>query len=197
MAFQCACDILEWAGPAIKASLESGPFEGYRIHCVGHSFGGAVAACLAGLLDGAIDVEGAETRDNGRHGSKEDGAGRNTSQRKINKSRDRRKHELGNGEPSPDDEENGWGGEDNVVDTKGAAPWAGICADRVTCVTLGCPPCLSPNIRLPFVTSFVLGDDMVPRTTRESLRRLKRRLLQVSCSPPESGCYVQLGPTMA
>ncbi|CAN0522424.1 unnamed protein product [Ectocarpus sp. 12 AP-2014] len=58
MAFQCACDILEWAGPFIKASVEpGGAFEGYRVHCAGHSFGGAVAACLAGLLDGAIDVE--------------------------------------------------------------------------------------------------------------------------------------------
>ncbi|CAN0468244.1 unnamed protein product, partial [Hapterophycus canaliculatus] len=58
--------------------------------------------------------------------------------------------------------------------------WVAICRGKVTCVTLGCPPCLSQNLRMPFVTSFVLGDDMVPRTTHESLRRLKRRLLQAS-----------------
>lgn len=190
MAFQCACDILEWAGPAIKASLESGPFEGYRVHCAGHSFGGAVAACLAGLLDGAIDVEGVETRRNGRHGPKADGGGGNASRGKVKNSRDRRKHEVGTNEKfSPDDGENGWGGEDDAVHTEGAAPWVGICADRVTCVTLGCPPCLSPNLRMPFVTSFVLGDDMVPRTSRESLRRLKRRLLQASYSPPCIGLF--------
>ena len=69
----------------------------------------------------------------------------------------------------------------------GAAPWVGVCRDKVTCVTLGCPPCLSRNLRLPFVTSFVLGDDMVPRTSHESLRRLKLRLLQVGVWVWEEG----------
>jgi hypothetical protein len=66
---------------------------------------------------------------------------------------------------------------------------AGSAKGRVTCVTLGCPPCLSRAVRLPFVTSFVLGDDMVPRTSGKSLRRLKKRLLQVV--PKNSGFFGQ------
>ncbi|CAN0489815.1 unnamed protein product, partial [Discosporangium mesarthrocarpum] len=63
--------------------------------------------------------------------------------------------------------------------TARASPWVGAAQERVSCVTFGCPPCISRNMRLPFVTSFVLGDDMIPRTSHQSLRRLKKRLLQV------------------
>ncbi len=51
--------------------------------------------------------------------------------------------------------------------------------DAVTCVAFGPPPCISHAVNMPFVTSFVLGDDMVPRVNRASLLRLKTRLAQV------------------
>ncbi len=54
----------------------------------------------------------------------------------------------------------------------------------VTCVAFGPPPCISHVVNMPFVTSFVLGDDMVPRVNRASLLRLKTRLAQVT---PRSG----------
>ncbi|CAN0339840.1 unnamed protein product, partial [Ectocarpus sp. 8 AP-2014] len=189
VAFQCACDILEWAGPFIKASVEpGGAFEGYRVHCAGHSFGGAVAACLAGLLDGAIDVEPSGKGGEGGGGSSAAAGSASAGQRNgagsgRESSRDRRS--AGGGGRSPasssdeeSSEEDGGGG--GAVRVDGAEPWVGVRRDGVTCVTLGCPPCLSQNLRLPFVTSFVLGDDMVPRTSHESLRRLKLRLLQAS-----------------
>lgn len=227
---QSACDILEWAGPLIKASVEpGGAFEGYPVHCAGHSFGGAVAACLAGLLDGAIDVEAPSSSSgqtgeidgvggggsDGERNKEVDGGGRkgaraaaaasaaaatNGGQKRRRgaaagargeafRDRDRREKRGGRSSPAPssggesdesrDEDEEGEDGS-GAVRVDGAAPWVAVCRDRVTCVTLGCPPCLSQNMRLPFVTSFVLGDDMVPRTTHESLRRLKRRLLQAS-----------------
>lgn len=157
--------MLEWAGPLIKGSLQAGgPFEGYGVHCAGHSFGGAVAACLAGLLDGAIDPEAEEMERDGARGAER---GRRRTLR------DRDSKDGGGARSGSSDDE-------GAVRLKGAAPWVGVCGDKVTCVTLGCPPCLSRNLRLPFVTSFVLGDDMVPRTSHESLRRLKLRLLQAS-----------------
>lgn len=167
---QCACDILEWAGPFIMASVEpGGAFEGYRVHCAGHSFGGAVAACLAALLDGAIDVEPSGEGGGSAAGAASAGQ-RNGAALGGESLRDR----SSSAEESSEED----GG--TAVRVDGAEPWVGIRRDRVTCVTLGCPPCLSQNLRLPFVTSFVLGDDMVPRTSHESLRRLKRRLLQAS-----------------
>ncbi|CAM9335995.1 unnamed protein product [Ectocarpus sp. 12 AP-2014] len=192
VAFQCACDILEWAGPFIKASVEpGGAFEGYRVHCAGHSFGGAVAACLAGLLDGAIDVEpsgkGGGGGGGGGGGDAATGAAsvgqRNGAGSGGENARDRRSAGGGrppassSGEESSEEDDGGGGG--GAVRVDGAEPWVGIRRDLVTCVTLGCPPCLSQNLRLPFVTSFVLGDDMVPRTSHESLRRLKRSVLPV------------------
>ena len=177
------------------------------MHCAGHSFGGAVAACLAGLLDGAIDVETAESRGNGlQRGRPRDGEGgrrregenggadgdENASPRgrvdsdakgprKPGLSARGKSRDASESLPGREGHERGREGEEEIaVKVDEAAPWVGLCADKVTCVTLGCPPCLSPNLRLPFVTSFVLGDDMVPRTSRESLRRLKRRLLQAS-----------------
>lgn len=182
---QCACDILEWAGPFIEASLATAPFEGYPVHCAGHSFGGAVAACLAGLLDGAIDVE-AEGRTNGENPAsrpaEDKNRGANARRRAGEQHQGRRKAGgVAWSESVSDSDSDGSGESDgeDILRVDGAAPWVGVCRDKVTCVTLGCPPCLSRSLRLPFVTSFVLGDDMVPRTSHESLRRLKRRLLQV------------------
>lgn len=195
------------------------------MHCAGHSFGGAVAACLAGLLDGAIDVEapaGDDGDDGGGHSERSVSGGLGGSAAAVDKRQRQQKHKQraaavtgARGEafrdrrPGENGGISGGGGRSRSsssrrlsgpsssegseesgekVDVGGgavrvgrAAPWVGACRDGVTCVTLGCPPCLSQNLRLPFVTSFVLGDDMVPRTSHESLRRLKRRLLQASC----------------
>ena len=183
-----------------------------------------MAACLAGLLDGAIDLETPPAGDRGntgggtgeRESSRSGGGGGGTggaasaavSKRQRERKqkpavpggrgeafRDRGAGKKGNNggrsgrrrsDPSSSKGSEESGGEGDVggvgaVRAGGAAPWVAACRDKVTCVTLGCPPCLSQNLRLPFVTSFVLGDDMVPRTSHESLRRLKRRLLQASC----------------
>lgn len=144
-----------------------------------------MAACLAGLLDGAIDVE-AEGRRNGQKPaskpSEDESRAGNARRRAGERHQGRRKTGGGASSEPVSDSDNGGGGESDGEDAlrvDGAAPWVGVCRDRVTCVTLGCPPCLSRSLRLPFVTSFVLGDDMVPRTSYESLRRLKHRLLQV------------------
>ena len=196
----------------LKASLERGPLEDYRVHCAGHSFGGAVAACLAGLLDGAINVEATTTGTRSGSARKhaaaaeaekagEGGRWREGSARGRNESLRDRRHERGGSRAAQTPIESGGGGSSEseggataagsgTVRVDGAAPWVGVCRGKVTCVTLGCPPCLSGNLRLPFVTSFVLGDDMVPRTSHESLRRLKVRLLQVSSSVKGTkGCH--------
>ncbi|CAM9144043.1 unnamed protein product [Choristocarpus tenellus] len=160
--FQAACDLLEWAGPHIKASISSGAFQDFKVHCAGHSFSGAVAAIFAGLLEGSIDVDFTVIGSRGgEQQSSESEQGDNTSDM----------------EEEDDENDTEDGGESPLGG--GAAPWIGSAPGRVTCVTLGCPPCVSSNMRLPFVTSFVLGDDMIPRTSYQSLRRLKKRLVQV------------------
>eukprot|EP00953_Heterococcus_sp_UTEX-ZZ885_P019583 10935-Heterococcus_DN1.PRE.2 len=144
--WQTAQQVLQQAGPHIRNFLSSERGKGYSVHTCGHSFAGAVAAAVAGVLDGALAVQ-----------------------------QQQRQHKISNSEQQQR--------------TAAVTAAAGSAKGRVTCVTLGCPPCLSRAVRLPFVTSFVLGDDMVPRTSGKSLRRLKKRLLQVV--PKNSGFFGQ------
>jgi hypothetical protein len=149
--WQTAQQVLQQAGPHIRNFLSSERGKGYTVHTCGHSFAGAVAAAVAGVLDGALAV-----------------------QQPPPQAQQRRQH---NADSEPQQL------------TAAVTAAAGSAKGRVTCVTLGCPPCLSRAVRLPFVTSFVLGDDMVPRTSGKSLRRLKKRLLQVV--PKNSGFFGQ------
>jgi hypothetical protein len=138
--WQTAQRVLQQAGPRIRNFLSSERGKGYTVHTCGHSFAGAVAAAVAGVLDGALTIQ-----------------------------QQQQQHSAENNDSASEQQQL----------TAAVAAAAGSAKGRVTCVTLGCPPCLSRAVRLPFVTSFVLGDDMVPRVSGKSLRRLKNRLLQV------------------
>ncbi len=49
---------------------------------------------------------------------------------------------------------------------------------RASALCLGAPPCLSSNIRAPFITSVIHGDDIVCRTTRASIDNLCDRTIR-------------------
>jgi len=51
----------------------------------------------------------------------------------------------------------------------------GIARERSSAFCLGPPPCLSPNIRAPFITSIIHGDDFICRASRTSLKHLYER----------------------
>ena len=51
----------------------------------------------------------------------------------------------------------------------------GIGRGRSSAMVLGVPPCLSENVKAAFVKSIIYGDDVVCRTTQESLKRLLLR----------------------
>ena len=46
---------------------------------------------------------------------------------------------------------------------------------RVSGMVLGAPPCLSPNVEIPFVKSILYGDDIVGRASPDSLDRFYKR----------------------
>ena len=50
--------------------------------------------------------------------------------------------------------------------------------DRTSALCLGPPPCLSPNLRAPFVTSVIHGDDIVCRTTQGTIDNLCDRTIR-------------------
>jgi len=49
---------------------------------------------------------------------------------------------------------------------------------RTSAVALGAPPSLSANIKASFITSVILGDDIVCRSTQETLNRLRQRSMK-------------------
>lgn len=55
------------------------------------------------------------------------------------------------------------------------ASFQSLAKGRVSCFTLGAPPCMSPNVHCDFVTSMVFGDDLVCRTSPASIERLVER----------------------
>jgi hypothetical protein len=52
---------------------------------------------------------------------------------------------------------------------------AGFGRGRSSAVVLGAPPCISGNVKASFVKSIIYGDDIVCRTTHESLQNLCER----------------------
>ena len=52
--------------------------------------------------------------------------------------------------------------------------WSGFARDRVSALCLGCPPCMS-GIEVDFVTSIINGDDVVCRSSYNTLQRLYGR----------------------
>jgi hypothetical protein len=51
----------------------------------------------------------------------------------------------------------------------------GLGRGRVSAMVLGTPPCLSPNVDVPFVKSILYGDDIIGRASPDSLDRFYKR----------------------
>ena len=51
----------------------------------------------------------------------------------------------------------------------------GLGSGRVSAMVLGTPPCLSPNVDIPFVKSILYGDDIIGRASPDSLDRFYKR----------------------
>ncbi len=131
------------------------------VHFVGHSLSGGVASLAANILDGSIPMPKQKTS-------------------KRSKKR-KRKKEL---ETTIDDEEDTENignssklesGEEEEEEAP-LEPLNGLGRARSSALTLGCPPCLSGNVLAAFCTSFIYGDDIVCRTTENSISRLEKRI---------------------
>ncbi|CAM9411847.1 unnamed protein product, partial [Phaeothamnion confervicola] len=181
-AYGAAMAVLKAVGGAIADFLASPAGAGYSVFCVGHSFGGAVAVLLAGVLDGILNGDNAAT-------SAGLGATKGDKTAAVSAS----KKEGGDSAVAADVAvvAGAAAAATNTAATAAAAAAAaavvasdwrrciGAARGRVAGVSLGCPPCLSRNLALPFVTAFILGDDVVPRLSEASLKRLRERLASV------------------
>ncbi|GKY94654.1 hypothetical protein MPSEU_000430800 [Mayamaea pseudoterrestris] len=76
-----------------------------------------------------------------------------------------------------------------LIDTNGDAPLqtlSGIARHKTSAIVLGGPPCVSANVHTECVTSILYGDDIVCRSTKQSLDRLAKRV-SATCARSSGG----------
>ena len=155
------------------------------VHFVGHSLAGGVASLAATILDGSIPMPKKRTKNKGRNNKRKRKSttklttttndeneevpiiSDNTSNSKENVS-NKKSSRVG----SESDEED----HDDQEVVVALEPLNGLGRSRSSALTLGSPPCLSSNVLAAFCTSFIYGDDIVCRTTEDSIGRLVRRI---------------------
>ncbi len=143
------------------------------VHFVGHSLAGGVASLAATMLDGSIPMPKQKTK---RKPKKQ--------RRKKESKPESVKEEDGDDEPAPSNESPKKDSkEEEDEDEEEEAPLEplnGLGRARSSALTLGSPPCLSSNVVAAFCTSFIYGDDIVCRTTQNSISRLEKRIERTS-----------------
>jgi hypothetical protein len=134
------------------------------IHFVGHSLAGSVASLAATILDGSIPMPRTNTS--------------KVRKSKRSKIRVEKNTTTSKTDAVPIDTNNKTrveaDGEEHRME-----PLNGLGRARCSALTLGSPPCLSSNVLAAFCTSFVYGDDVVCRTTQDSLNKLVERMKRI------------------
>jgi len=166
--YQAAADVLVEIEPYLRTYNTS------AIHFVGRSLAGGVASLAATMLDGSIPLP------------KVKGSSMGTS-KKIKK---KKKKQATTAVESSGDDVAETSAPSTTTSTNGTSaestsepeqqpeqqPLSGLGRARSSSMTLGAPPCLSSNVLAAFCTSFLYGDDVVVRTTHDSIERLYDRL---------------------
>jgi len=133
------------------------------IHFVGHSLAGGVASLAATILDGSIPMPKAKkSKRDKKSKSSKPVEETETSKDDIDSTSKNATKTL-----KPDDDD-----QQEIV----MEPLNGLGRARSSALMLGGPPCLSSNVLAAFCTSFINGDDIVCRTSQESIDRLVGRM---------------------
>jgi hypothetical protein len=146
------------------------------IHFVGHSLTGGVASLAATMLDGSIPMpkpKKATKQSKAKRVKKRKRTEVDTSSSRTERSTQKDWNRIE--DDSRDVSTVGDSEEDDAVVVV-LEPLNGLGRARSSALTIGCPPCLSSNVLAAFCTSFVHGDDIVCRTTKDSIDRLVDRM---------------------
>lgn len=147
------------------------------IHFVGRSLAGGVTSLAAAILDGSLPMPVEDVIDIRKRATH-----RKKKRRRTSKSKDSETNGKGGAnleEKKSEDDEQGDGTKREEKTTSSTFSLEGYARGRSSAVALGPPPCLSANVKAAFVTSVIHGDDIICRTTKESLDRLCRRTHRV------------------
>lgn len=145
--YKAAGAVLEAIEPILLAHNSA------AIHFVGRSLAGGVATLAATILDGRLPLPGERKK------SKK-------QSRRSQKDKATVVEEANTSVNATDTSEEGEGA---------ALGLYGLGKDRCSALSIGAPPCLSANVQTDFVISLLYGDDVVCRSTKESIDRLLKR----------------------
>ena len=155
---------------------ESDPDTLPALHFVGRSLAGGVASVAAGIADGSFPMPKTERRrkkrSNSRNQTRKSSHGGTRTQRKRRRSRSRRTQDLEETGELDQDQDSG----DATI--KVTSLEGGFGRGRSSALALGPPPSVSANIKAAFITSVIVGDDIICRTTQQSLERLRQRAVK-------------------
>ena len=124
------------------------------VHFVGRSLAGGVASLAATILDGTIPMPKAKK-----------------SKRKASKKTGTKLKDVNEVDVVGEMNNTAINEEAEVLE-----PLNGLGRARSSAMTLGAPPCLSSNVQGAYCTSILFGDDIVCRTTHDSIERLFGRI---------------------
>lgn len=131
-------------------------------HFVGHSLAGGVASLAATILDGSIPMPKGKKKKKTRKKNQE----KRLETVNVTESVKSSKSDSSRVEPEEDHDQ-----EPLSIETLN-----GLGRARTSALSLGSPPCLSSNVLAAFCTSFIYGDDVICRTTKDSISRLTTRV---------------------
>mmetsp|Transcript_9498 Transcript_9498/g.23310 ORF Transcript_9498/g.23310 Transcript_9498/m.23310 type:complete len:581 (-) Transcript_9498:1055-2797(-) len=136
-------------------------------HFVGHSLAGGVASLAATILDGSIPMPKKRTKQQPRKPKRQ----KRSKKAETNDAMMSESSSEGTGSVMESNEKR-----DDEEKAIPVEPLNGLGRSRSSALTLGTPPCLSSNVLGAFCTSFIYGDDIVCRTTEDSISRLVKRI---------------------
>lgn len=127
-------------------------------HFVGRSLAGGVASLAAAMVDGSIPMPQQQK-----------------TRKKVGRNRTRKQGHNNSGTSTNEGERPGDSNVNDEIIVDVTKKLNGFGAGRASAVAIGAPPSISANIKAAFVTSVICGDDIVCRSSKASLDRLRQR----------------------
>ncbi|KAL3942972.1 MAG: hypothetical protein SGBAC_002923 [Bacillariaceae sp.] len=176
--YKAAGQVLELIEPYLRDPNRSKA----AIHFVGRSLAGGVASLAATILDGSIplpkansaSVKSASKRKSTTAIQKKRGDKESDEVETASKTKQSAPQEVESTAEVKNENEDEV--EEEKIDPILTEQLNGLGRARSSALSLGAPPCISGNVVAAYCTSFVYGDDIVSRTTHETLDHLRGRV---------------------
>lgn len=158
-----------------NANITTTTSNNVAIHCIGRSLGGGIAAIISCILHGSIPLPPPSKLNSNKITKKRTPSKKKKQQPKqlsSSSSKNVPRKETATTTISTESDRNNTAAEQSTVHV----PIQGLGYDRTSACILGSPPCLSSNVLVDYITAIVYGDDIICRTSHDSINRLMKRI---------------------